>query len=189
MPPAVASMAQRPQVPETMNQTMQTPAPGMFGRFKQPVTNTAQIPTGQMSLGERPPAPPQPQPQANGMPPMPPMPSYGEGPVQPNAPHPMGGPLSVGQAPGAQVTRMPRPGPYDEDDAGFKHSSLTDRNFGTFTDGPLGNRKGTTAPIGSDDNYYQQLSGHQTDNPKKYMTDQEYTQQLHGDQFNPNRQF
>ncbi|MAN60639.1 MAG: hypothetical protein CMI60_01705 [Parvibaculum sp.] len=96
MPPAVASMAQRPQVPETMSQTMETPAPGMFGRFKQPVTNTAQIPTGQMTTG---------------------------GPatmnVQQNPENPMAGMGGMGQmmaAPGAAVERMPRPSPFASGD-------------------------------------------------------------------------
>ena len=55
MPPSVASMSQRPQVPEMMTQTMDVPtqAPGMFGRFKAPVIqqHTTQIPTGNMVMG------------------------------------------------------------------------------------------------------------------------------------------
>lgn len=87
MPPSVASMAQRPQVPE-MQPT------GFFGRMK---------PTGDMTVGQRPPVS-----QLPGMPPAP----LSEGPVQQNPPHPMGDMMGVGAAPGAEVTRMPRPGPY-----------------------------------------------------------------------------
>ncbi len=96
MPPSVASMAQRPQIAEMQPQTTQVPqqAPGMFGRFKQPVmtdqTNLA--PTGDNVTG---------------------------GPatmnVQQNAENPMEGLGGMGQmmaAPGAQVTRMPRPQPF-----------------------------------------------------------------------------
>ncbi len=92
MPPSVASMAQRPQVPETVNQTMESQAPGMFGRFKPPVQQSVQIPTGQMNMG---------------------------GPQtfvpQQNAENPMAGMGGMGQmmsAPGAAVERMPRPSPF-----------------------------------------------------------------------------
>ena len=112
MPDPISSMAQRQQIPEMMTQTTQTPAPGMFGRFKQPVTNTAEIPTGQMSLGQRPPSALDEQ----GQPIYPVQNRQGEGAVQPNQPHPMGGPNSIGQAPGAQVTRAPRPGPFAPND-------------------------------------------------------------------------
>lgn len=177
MPPSVASMAQREQIPETMTQTMQSQAPGMFGRFKQPVRQTAQIPTGQMSLGERPPS----RLDSGGQPVYPVQNRLREGAVQGNLPHPMGG-SNIGPAPGAQVTRMPRPGPYAEDKAGFEHNILSDRNFGTFS-------RGGQQPMGSDSHYYQQLREHSRDRKGKYMTDEDYTQQLYGDQFNPNRQF
>ena len=73
MPAPVASMAQRPQVPE-MQPT------GFFGRMK---------PTGDMTTG---------WPQTMN--------------VQQNPAHPLGNMMGAGPAPGAEVTRMPRPGPY-----------------------------------------------------------------------------
>ena len=96
MPPAIASMAQRPQVPEMMTQTMDVPtqAPGMFGRFKAPVMqqHTTEIPTGHTVTG---------------------------GPatmnVQQNPENPMAGVGNMGQmmpAPGAAVERMPRPSAF-----------------------------------------------------------------------------
>ena len=96
MPPSIASMAQRPQVPEMMTQTMDVPtqAPGMFGRFKAPVMqqHTTEIPTGHTVTG---------------------------GPatmnVQQNPENPMAGVGNMGQmmpAPGAAVERMPRPSAF-----------------------------------------------------------------------------
>jgi len=73
MPPSVASMAQRPQVPE-MQPT------GFFGRMK---------PTGDTTTGG---------PQTMD--------------VQENTRRPHEGILGVEAAPGAEVTRIPRPGPY-----------------------------------------------------------------------------
>ena len=111
MPPSIASMAQREQIPETMTQTTQTPAPGMFGRFKQPVTDTAEIPTGQMTLGQRPPSALDEQ----GQPVYPVQNRLGEGAVQQNPENPMDGFGGMGQMmkpPGAEVTRMPHPQPF-----------------------------------------------------------------------------
>jgi hypothetical protein len=97
MPPSIASLSQRPQIAEMQPQTTQVPqqAPGMFGRFKQPVmtdqTNLA--PTGDNVTG---------------------------GPatmnVQQNPENPMAGFGGVGQmmpSPGAEVTRMPHPSPFN----------------------------------------------------------------------------
>jgi len=99
MPEPIESMSQRPLVPEMTTQT--TPAPGMFGRFKQPVTT--QVPTGNMVMGG---------PQTMN--------------VQQNAENPMAGfgaghegatPAGLGgqmmPAPGSEVTRMPRPSPFE----------------------------------------------------------------------------
>ena len=96
MPPSIASMAQRPQVPEMMTQTMDVPtqAPGMFGRFKAPVMqqHTTEIPTGHTVTGG---------PQTMD--------------VQQNPENPMAGIGGMGQMmppPGAAVERMPRPSPF-----------------------------------------------------------------------------
>lgn len=102
-PPSISSMAQRPQIPETMMQTMQTQAPGMFGRFKQPVTRTAQIPTGQMSLG----GPRTMNVQQNAQNPLE---GFGAG-VQNALSSGMGEMMSP---PGAEVTRMPHPSPFGD---------------------------------------------------------------------------
>lgn len=172
MPDPIASMAQRPQEPEMMNQTMQTPAPGMFGRFKQPVTNTAQIPTGQMT--------------ATG------------GPatmnVQQNAPHPMGGGFSIGQAPGAQVTRAPRPGPFAStsgDPMGHQgppfQTSLSGQGYYT-------NEEGQAVT----DNVYDRKNQRRLGNDDfdlpvgtapRWMSSKNTPDGSYGDQFNPNRQF
>lgn len=161
MPPAIASMAQRPQVPEFMEQTMEIPtrAPGIFGRFKQPVmrTRTEDIPTGRTVMG----GPQTFVPQEN-----------------PQMPHQSI--LEQEQPAGAKVTRMPRPGPYAEEETGMEHNIVSDRNFGTVSRGG--------SSMGSDRNYYQTGSDHSPDG--KFMTNADYQQQmLHGDQFNPNRQF
>tara|TARA_R100001440_G_scaffold9760_1_gene18168 strand:+ start:2965 stop:3849 length:885 start_codon:yes stop_codon:yes gene_type:complete len=169
MPESIASMAQRPQVPEFMEQTMKIPtrAPGMFGRFKPPVMRTRMedIPTGQLALGG---------PQTMN--------------VQENPQLPFQSPLEQQLPAGAKVTRMPRPGPYAEDDdpTGMEHNILTDRNFGTISHGTVGegNPMGTKAPRV----FYQAGGKHTPDG--KFMTQADYQQQmLYGDQFNPNRQF
>jgi len=134
MPEGVASMAQRPQVPEMQPR-------GLFGRMK---------PTGEMTVGQRPPVS-----QLPGMPPAP----LSEGPVQQNAPNPMGsfgtggehGGIGLTQrtAPGAQVTRMPRPSPFPvnvEDDHAMgafqeQHPSFSGRGF------EAGNRGAYGSPI------------------------------------------
>ena len=173
MPPSVASMAQRPQVPEFMEQTMQVPtrAPGMFGRFKPPVmrTRTEDIPTGQLAMGGPQTFVPQENPQM-----------------------PFQSILEEQQPAGAQVTRMPRPGPYpeslDEDGmhAGMNESISEFRNFGTHTKGNVSDLR----PMGSGGHYYQQGEPHAENYANKFMESDEYKQQmLHGDQFNPNRQF
>jgi len=169
MPDPISSMAQRQQVPETMTQTTQTPAPGMFGRFKQPVTNTAEIPTGQMSLGQR------------------------EGPVQPNAPHPMGG-TNIGQAPGAEVTRAPRPGPFkptSSDPMGHEGPSFQTSLSGQ---GYYTNEQGEAVT----DNVYDRKNMSRMGNDDfdlpvgqapRWMSSQDTPDGSYGDQFNPNRQF
>ena len=119
MPPAIASMAQRPQVPEMMTQTMDVPtqAPGMFGRFKAPVMqeHTTQIPTGHTVTGG---------PQTMN--------------VQQNPENPMAGIGGMGQmmpAPGATVERMPRPSPFDSNyppSRSFAGQGYTVNNAGNF---------------------------------------------------------
>ena len=186
MPDPIASMAQRRQVPETMTQTTQTPAPGMFGRFKQPETNRAEIPTGQMSLGQRPPAPSE-QP-------------YGEGAVQPNAPHPMGAQFGVGAAPGAEVTRMPAPHPYEADDRfanegyqGEGPATPTSHtpNFQNMNDPTV---RGETRPPNIRPNRYPEDGGaypREVGDESAYYYQQgktpENVQRNQGDQFNPSR--
>ena len=89
MPPAVASMAQRPQVPETKPHTVTYPAQGLFSRLRGRQSQTYPRRTGHTVSG---------------------------GPttmdVQENPPHPMGEQFGAGPAPGAQVERMPPPDPY-----------------------------------------------------------------------------
>lgn len=98
MPPPVASMAQRPLVPEMTTQT--SPASGMFSRFRRPVTT--QVPTGNMVMG----GPQTMNVQEN---PQNPMAGFGAG-------HPDVGDTGLGgqmmSAPGAAVTREPRPSPF-----------------------------------------------------------------------------
>lgn len=95
MPPSIASMAQRQQVPEMQPR-------GLFGRMK---------PTGDMTVGQRPPS----RLDSEGQPVYPVQNRLEEGAVQQNPPHPMGDMMGAGPAPGAEVTRMPRPGPYPGD--------------------------------------------------------------------------
>ena len=170
MPPAIASMAQRPQVPQFMEQTMEIPtrAPGIFGRFKKPVMRrrTEDIPTGQLGLGG---------PQTMN--------------VQENPQMPFQSLLEQQLPAGAQVTRMPRPGPYAEEPTGMEHDISSDRNFGTITHGRLSDRNpmGFGSDQGTADNFYHQGN---PESQGKFMTHADYQQQmLHGDQFNPNRQF
>lgn len=99
MPPSVASMAQRPLVPEMTTQT--SPAPGMFGRFKQPVTT--QVPTGNMVMGG---------PQTMNVQENPQSPMAGFGAGHPNVSTP-GGIASMGAPPGRAVERMPHPSPFN----------------------------------------------------------------------------
>jgi hypothetical protein len=98
MPPSVASMAQRPLVPEMTTQT--SPAPGMFGRFKQPVTT--QVPTGNTVMGGPQTMNVQENPQS-------PMAGFGEG--AGFSTH--GGIESMGAPPGRAVERMPHPSPFN----------------------------------------------------------------------------
>jgi hypothetical protein len=99
MPPSVASMAQRPLVPEMTTQT--SPAPGIFGRFKQPVTT--QVPTGNMVMGG---------PQTMNVQENPQSPMAGFGAGHPNVSTP-GGIESMGATPGSAVERMPHPSPFN----------------------------------------------------------------------------
>ena len=99
MPPSVASMAQRPLVPEMTTQT--SPAPGIFGRFKQPVTT--QVPTGNMVMGG---------PQTMNVQENPQSPMAGFGAGHPNVSTP-GGIESMGATPGRAVERMPHPSPFN----------------------------------------------------------------------------
>ena len=98
MPPSVASMSQRPLVPEMTTQT--SPAPGIFSRFRQPVST--QVPTGDMVMG----GPQTMNVQEN---PQNPMAGFGAG-------HPDASASGLGgqmmSAPGAAVERMPRPAPF-----------------------------------------------------------------------------
>ena len=141
MPPAIASMAQRPQVPEMMTQTMDVPtqAPGMFGRFKAPVMqqHTTEIPTGHTVTGG---------PQTMD--------------VQQNPENPMAGIGGMGQmmpAPGAAVERMPRPSPFPENrrppSASFAGQGYTVNDAGNFVrpKNPFRNALGTQGRLREQD--------------------------------------
>ena len=95
MPPSIASLSQREQVPEMQPK-------GLFGRMK---------PTGEMNTGPRPPSALDEQ----GQPVYPVQNRLGEGAVQQNPENPMDGFGGMGQMmkpPGAEVTRMPHPQPF-----------------------------------------------------------------------------
>lgn len=117
MPPSVASMSQRPLVPEMTTQT--TPAPGMFGRFKQPVTT--QVPTGDMVMGGSQTMNVQENPQS-------PMAGFGQGAGYSTA----GGIESMGAPPGRAVERMPHPSPFNFADS-VPNRSLAGQGY-TVTD-------------------------------------------------------
>ena len=191
MPGPIASMSQREQIPETMTQTMESQAPGMMGRFKQPVQQTAQIPTGQNSLGQRPATI-----QPNGdlvnppPPPMPGMPSGG-GPVQENQSQLGSYFEQQNNAPGAQVNVAPRPGPFapsDDDPMGHSDSyqqslsgqgyyvndagqDVTDHDLATST--TQEGRRFRNDPVGQSRN--------------SWMGGDQAPQGSYGDQFAPNR--
>ena len=98
MPPSIASLSQREQVPEMQPK-------GLFGRMK---------PTGEMNTGPRPPSALDEQ----GQPVYPVQNRLGEGAVQQNPENPMDGLGGMGQMmkpPGAEVTRMPHPNPFPVD--------------------------------------------------------------------------
>lgn len=174
MPPAIASMAQRPQQPEMMTQQMevQQQQPGFFGRFRQPTTTmqTTQIPTGANVVGER------------------------AGPVQTNSPHPPGA-LVAKRPAGAQVTRMPRPGPYGSGGADG-YNAWGSPSFSTYS-APRDpeNRERRIHPldrsIGSAGNHYGQggFGGVDPDFQSTYYRNMAFIphkqalQDLYGDQF------
>ena len=183
MPPAIASMAQRPQQPEMMTQQMevQQQQPGFFGRFKQPTTEmrTTQVPTGANVVGRRP-----------GY-----FANVNAGPIQTNSPHPLGA-IAADPAPGAQVTRMPRPGPFPE---GYSSNASRMPSFSNYQGhysngahlsgfdgrGTIGTRPanildlpyhGTRGNIHSDEGGLERNSG-------------QIQQEYYGDQFGPKRSF
>lgn len=189
MPPVIQSMMQRPQTPETMTQTMESPAPGMLGRFKKPITQTAQIPTGQMTLGQRPMEQFDVSGMANSMSPVPqgfPSSKYQvreQAPATENLPSEFG---FHGLPPGAEVTRMPRPGPYGGYGTGdgHKHGITQHHNFNTFS-----SSSDFQQPMGSEAHYYQLGGSHEKPVNRFGVSQEQLVQDAYGDQFNPNRRF
>ena len=195
MPPVIQSMMQRPQTPEMMNQTMESRAPGMFGRFKQPVTQTAQIPTGQMALGQRPMEQFDVSGMANSMSPAPqgfPPREYQlreQAPATENLPSELGG--FHGLPPGAGVERQMDEGPYrgygSRSDGYEPHT--TDRNYDNYSR----HAKAGTGPMGSDRHTYLNVDNADTrdkNDPNAFgITPTQAVQNMYGTQFNPNRQF
>ena len=191
MPPVIQSMMQRPQTPETIPQTMESPAPGMFGRFRKPITQTAQIPTGQMTLGQRPMEQFDVSGMANSMSPVPqgfPPREYQlreQAPATENLPSEIGG--FHGLPPGAGVERQMDIGPYSGygvDDTGYEPRT-TDANFDTYSrHAPAG-----SAPIGDDIHTYMNTYHADRDNESNIfgITPAQAVQNMYGTQFNPNR--
>ena len=177
MPPAIASMAQRPQQPEMMTQQMevQQQQPGFFGRFRQPTTTmqSTQVPTGANVVGRRPDVFP-----------------LQDGPMQTNSPHPLGA-VAASPAPGAQVTRMPRPGPFMDGPYGVVNS------YDTYAPNvpSLSNFRGVhhlasdVRPIGNHAAQGTRGNQHTQTGDGRYMTAEERMQDYHGDQFGPARSF
>ena len=145
MPPSVASMSQRPQVPEMMTQTMDVPtqAPGIFGRFKAPVMqqHTTQIPTGHTVTGG---------PQTMNVQQNPENPMAGIGAGYPNANEAgLGGQMMP--PPGAAIERMPRPSPFDygAPDTSFAGQGYTVNDAGNWVrpKNPYRNTVGTRGAL------------------------------------------
>jgi len=175
MPPPIESMSQRQQIPETMTQTMESQAPGMMGRFKQPVQQTAQIPTGQNILGARP-----------------------EGAVQENQAQVGSSFEQQSNAPGANVSVAPRPGPFaptENDPMGhtaYNQPSLSGQGYYTNAQG-----EDVTDNTYADPNRGNGESAKRFNDPvgtgpgtaPAWMSTNEAPQGSYGDQFQPDRQF
>tara|TARA_R100000406_G_scaffold16888_3_gene10597 strand:- start:35082 stop:36035 length:954 start_codon:yes stop_codon:yes gene_type:complete len=190
MPPVIQSMMQRPQIPEMMTQTMEVPPSGPLARYRRPDIFRTEIPTGQMSLGQRPMEQFDVSGMANSMSPAPqgfPSKEYQlreQAPSTKNLPYDLGG--YPGLPPGAQVERQMDVGPYEGGD-GYR-PNYHDRNFDTSS---------TTAraydinPIGDDRAYrnYAGLENHPENKNQFGISPEQMMQNMYGTQFNPNRRF
>ena len=115
--------------------------------------------------------------------------------VQGNEPHPMGEQFGTGPAPGAQVTRMPAPHPYEADDRFASEGPATPTshtpNFQNMNDPTV---RGETRPPNIRPNRYPEYGGaypREVGDESAYYYQQgktpENAQRNQGDQFNPSR--
>ena len=174
MPPSVASMAQRQQVPEMQPSRF-------FGRMK---------PTGEMTVGERPPS----RLDSEGQPVYPVQNRLGEGAVQQNPPHPMGDVMGVGEAPGAKVTRMPRPSPFPVNVADDHAMGAFQRENPSFSG--RGFEEGNTGAFGQpsriDDRTYMRVLENNPNKPDRLTNFRPLSvipSGTYGDQFAPNMNY
>ena len=191
MPPVIQSMMQRPQTPETMTQTMEVPPSGPLARYRRPDIFTTEIPTGQMTLGQRPMEQFDVSGMANSMSPVPqgfPPSNYQvreQAPATENLPSEIGG--FHGLPPGAGVERQMDVGPYKGGD-GYT-PNYYDRNFDTSSatssshdDNPIGGSRS-----------YRNLDVMLENQPVRRnpfgVTPLQAVQNMYGTQFNPNRRF